>query len=473
MNQMTSFFPSVSSIAGHSGSSIALISKGKEISYSDLSLWAQSLAAQLLRHGVERGDLAAVHTTSSLTIYLALYATLYLGVTIFPLDPFMSRGRRERLLAQAGCSLVLTDIDLEDLPQWVNAIQIAYPYASDGVMGQHADGGAVQLIIATSGSEGEPKGVMLSGGNIASSVGASRDRLGLERGDIWLNCLPMFHIGGIMIAYRCLDAGAGMLLHSGFDADRVWADLNDYPVTHISLVPAMLDRLLDASGDATPPDSLRVALIGGGHLAPELAARAHAAGWPLCASYGMSESCSQCATDCGAQAGTSPGMVGMPLDGFEIALSQRGRIRVRGPAVMLGYANPDLSPGQGLSDVGWFETGDLGEIGESGRIRVLGRADDMLICGGVTIHPGEIEGQVYGCPGVGEVAVTSRSDPIWGDLLVAMYTGEAGKDDVESWCRANLASVLRPREFIRVSDLPRNGMGKLDRVGLRGMLAQE
>jgi O-succinylbenzoic acid--CoA ligase len=264
-----------------------------------------------------------------------------------------------------------------------------------------------------------------------------------------------------------MDADAGMLVHQGFKAERVWQDLNSYQVTHISLVPAMLSRLLDISDDSHSPESLRVALIGGGHLSPELAERANTAGWPLCVSYGMSETCSQCATECGGQAGLVPGYVGLPLDGFEIALSDSGRIKVRGSAVMQGYVNPDRTPGEGLLQEGWFETGDLGEIDQSGCLRVLGRADDMLITGGVTIHPLEIENLIVGCSGIDDVVVSARRDKVWGDFLVALYAGTVSEDELEVWCRVNLSSYQRPREFIRVSELPRNSMGKLDRKSLK------
>jgi O-succinylbenzoic acid--CoA ligase len=425
------------------------------------------LVELLTKRGVKAGDLVAVISSSSLAICRLLYAALHLGVTLFPLDPCMARERRNSLLTQAGVDLVLAEKDLPDLSQGGGSVRFAPCAEKDKALGSSAARSELQLIVATSGSEGEPKGVMLSGGNVAASIAASDSRIGLRPGDLWLNSLPMFHIGGIMILYRCHDAGADMLLHQEFDESRVWSDLNDHPVTHISLVPAMLARLLDVSDDAAPPESMRVALIGGGHLSPELAARAHAAGWPLCVSYGMSETCSQCVTHCGEKAGLIPGHVGLPLDGFEAALSDSGRIKVRGPAVMQGYVSPERSPGQGLSENGWFETGDLGEMDVSGCLRVLGRVDDMLVSGGVTIHPVEVEGLMSSCPGVDEVAISSRPDIVWGDLLVALYIGTASRDELEAWCRINLSSSQRPREFIRVSWLPRNTMGKLDRKGLK------
>lgn len=430
--------------------------------------------AQLLtRQGVEAGDVLAVISPSALTISQFLCAAQYLGVVIFPFDPQMDRDRRNRLLLRAGCEQVLTEMELPDLPKGVRSIRISPCSEADGAVESGTIGSDLQLIVATSGSEGEPKGVMLSAESIAVSVAAFRARLGLRSDDIWLNCLPMFHIGGIMIMYRCMDADAGMLLHQGFDAQKVWFDLNSYRVSHISLVPAMLVQLLDVAAGAAPPESLRVVLIGGGHLSPELATRAHAAGWPLCVSYGMSETCSLCTVSDGNKAGTASGNVGLLLDGFEVSLSPQGRIKVRGSAVMQGYVNPDRSPGEGLSQHGWFETGDLGEIDQSGCLRVLGRADDMLISGGNTIHPVEIEALLINCPGVDDVAVSSRLDATWGDVLVAMYTGNVSNDELEAWCRTSLSSSQRPREFVQVVELPRNDMGKLDRESVKAMVDQQ
>jgi O-succinylbenzoic acid--CoA ligase len=437
---------------------------------SRITSYSLSHTQALLEQGVKTGDLVAVITPSSLTISQLLYAAHYLGVALFPLNPSMAVERRNALLLQAGVGLILTDVELDNLPDGVRSVPVSTAAESDGAVKPDVVRSQLQLIVATSGSEGEPKGVMLSGENIAASVTASRNRLGLCSKDIWLNCLPMFHIGGIMILYRCMDAGAAMLLHQGFDAEQVWADLHKYLVSHLSLVPAMLSRLLDVSADAAPPETLRVVLIGGSHFSPELALRAHAAGWPLCVSYGMSETCSNCVTHCGERAGVVPGHVGLPLDGFEVALSANGRIKLRGPAVMQGYLNPERLPGLGFTQDGWLETGDLGEKDRAGCLRVLGRADDMLVSGGNSVHPIEVEEMLLSCPGVDEVAVSARKDKTWGDLLVAIYTGTGSLEGIKSWCYTNLSSYQRPREFIRVPELPRNAMGKLDRESLKALL---
>jgi O-succinylbenzoic acid--CoA ligase len=123
-----------------------------------------------------------------------------------------------------------------------------------------------------------------------------------------------------------------------------------------------------------------------------------------------------------------------------------------------------------LTQDGWLETGDLGEKDRAGCLRVLGRADDMLVSGGNSVHPIEVEDMLLSCPGVDEVAVSARKDKTWGDLLVAIYTGTGSLEEIKSWCYTNLSSYQRPREFIRVPELPRNAMGKLDRESLKALL---
>jgi O-succinylbenzoic acid--CoA ligase len=323
------------------------------------------------------------------------------------------------------------------------------------------------LIVSTSGSEGEPKAAMLSHGNLEAAASASSARLPLGPGDVWLDCLPLFHIGGLSILWRCARAGAAVLLHKGFDALAVQRDLEERRVTHVSLVPAMLARLLDLN--IPPPPGLRCVLTGGAALSPALYRRAVAAGWPVFPTYGMTETAAQVATFDPAATSWAEGLVGRPLPGNEIAIGSDGRIRVRGPQVMLGYLDPGGRPGLGL-DNGWFVTGDRGEIDGEDCLKVLGRADDMLVSGGTNIHPLAVESCLSACPGVADVAVSGVPDPVWGDLVVALVVGDAGDDRIHDWCRSRLPSAARPRRIVRLDRLPRTPLGKLERVKLRGLV---
>jgi len=308
---------------------------------------------------------------------------------------------------------------------------------------------------------------MLSGVNLAAGVRAFLSRFPLHPGDLWLDCLPLFHIGGLAILYRCFAGGAAVLLHPRFDAARLWSDLRRERVTHLSLVPPMLARLLDAAGDRAPPPGLKLVLLGGGPLSAALAGRARDAGWPLCASYGMTETAALCAAVSLAEPSWREGVVGTPLEGFEIRSGPAesegsGVIRVRGPAVMRGYLNPRRSPGEGLVD-GWFETSDLGRLDSQGCLQVLGRVDDMLVSGGELVAPAQVEGLLLRCPGVREVAVAGIGDPHWGEVTAAWVVGEWEPARLDAWCREQLPAYLRPRRWFRVKALPLTASGKLDR----------
>jgi O-succinylbenzoic acid--CoA ligase len=410
---------------------------------------------------------------------LALHAAARLGRALLPLDLQMPDGQRQALLAQSGCRLVLSDTELSRLPSGISLFRVDDSLWIDGGLACRsahlpvpAKSTEIVLIVPTTGTTSDPKGVMLSAANLRASVDQVNRSLDLHRNDCWLNCLPMNHIAGLAIPYRCARVGAAMVLHQRFDAEQVWRDLERHPVTHISLVPAMLGRLLDTAGGRDVPASLRVALIGGGALDAALAKRAHGAGWPLTVCYGMSETASMCVLDASAEAGARAGRVGRPVPGFRVRLSEgsQGRIQIAGAAVMAGYANPQLRPGEGLQD-GWFESGDLGYWDDEGRLCITGRADDLLNSGGLRLHPREVELLLADCPGLTRVAVSSRSDPLWGDRLVAFYEGSIGESALAAWARKHLPSGLRPREFRRIELLPRNRMGKLDRRALKGYTA--
>ena len=325
------------------------------------------------------------------------------------------------------------------------------------------------LVVETSGSTGRPKGVMLTHGNMTAAVAASRARLGLEAGDAWLCCLPLHHIGGLSILYRCAEAGARVVLHDGFDAAHVLSDTIEKSVSHISLVPAMLAKLIEAG---PPPPGLRRVLVGGAALDGGLAGRAVARGWPLVVTYGMSETASQLATLPGIGAGWTPGQVGKPLDGFEVSIRDDGRIRVRGPAVMAGYADPQGSLGVGLDADGWFTTGDLGLL-EGGELTVLGRADGALTSGGATFHPEEVERLLTRCPGIRDAAVIGVPDPVWGDRVTALVVSDWTEEAILAWCRDHVPGARRPRAVVKVSSLPRTGLGKLNRAALTGATTEE
>lgn len=323
----------------------------------------------------------------------------------------------------------------------------------------------VALIISTSGSEGKPRAVLLGNSQLDAAAAGSNQCLSLRPGDLWLNCLPLYHIGGQAILWRCARAAAGVLLQDGFSVDAVANELHGHPVTHISLVPAMLAQLLEKK--ISPSASLRVTLVGGAALSRPLYDKAIAAGWPLYPSYGMSESAAQIATFDPANGVWHEGLVGKPMPGHEIKIDADGHIAIRGPQVMLGYLW-----GGGVDAEGWLSTGDLGSIDTAGCLTVTGRADDMLISGGRNVHPFEVESCLAACPGVHDVAVTGQPDPVWGDLVVALIVGTVKEKTLLDHARQNLPAAALPRKIRFIDQLPRNLNGKIDRAALRHIAAE-
>lgn len=438
-------------------------------SCAELAAQAASDAAALQAQGFVNGDIAVIAGAAEVLLRAAL-ACAVAGIALAPLDPASAAARLPALLALGGKRLREATLPATGAASVAAGNTEAANLADARAGLASADRQAPALVIATSGSEGTPKAVMLSADNLAAAARAANRRLPLGAGDAWLCCLPLQHIGGMSIVHRCVHAGALISLHERFDAPAVWREIAAGGISHVSLTPAMLARLLEVA-DGAPPASLRHALIGGAALSRPLFRRARAAGWPLRPSWGMSESAAQAATRVDAIDDWQEGEAGKLLDGLECRVEANGRLALRGPQIMLGYLNPDLQPGVGLRD-GWFVTSNLGRIQHGNsctNIVVLGRADDMLVSGGVNVHPLEVEARLAACPGVDDVAITALPDPVWGDLIVALFVGTAETALVLDFSRQHLASAQRPRRVLRVARLPRNAMDKIDRKALRAL----
>lgn len=430
----------------------ALHCQGGTFSYSNLAENIARRASSLSRLDLTEGCIVAQAATADSLAY-NLLAAQWAGHPFLPLDPATAPIRWPALCAAHTWPMYRLTETLAGIATKFQ--QTPFRPAPD----------APALLIATSGSEGTPKSVVLAHSALDAAATASNSCIPLTEGDIWLNCLPLHHIGGLSIFWRCFAAGATVRLHDGFSAEHVWKEIATGLASHVSLVPAMLSRLLDVSAGASPPNHLRCVLVGGAALSRPLWQRARAAGWPLYISYGMSETAAQIALLPPTEEWRE-GLVGQPLPGNEIRIDDTGRICVRGPQRMLGYlGQPRLSMDQ------WWATGDLGQLDANGQLSVLGRADDLLISGGINLHPAEVEGRLATCPGVLDCAVTGTQDPVWGHIVTALIVGDIAPEELANWCREHLPAPMRPRRFVQTQCLPRNGMGKLQRSRLTELLS--
>jgi O-succinylbenzoic acid--CoA ligase len=311
----------------------------------------------------------------------------------------------------------------------------------------------IALVIATSGSTGEPKGAQLSHAAIQASIRAAHARIGLQPDDVWLSCLPWHHIGGLQVMLRSRLLGIPLIVHNRFDVER----FAEADATLTSLVPTQLAGLLDAGVDLR---RFRAILLGGAAAPRELLRRAREADAAIVTTYGMSETAGGCVYD------------GRPLDGVEVLVRDDGRLALRGPMLMTGYRmRPDLTAAV-LQD-GWLITSDLGRVEASGLVEVAGRADDVIVTGGENVMPDDVASVLRRHPAIVDVAVVGVADERWGQRVVAVVVGDAPDlGELREWGRALLPAAALPREVVRVRALPILPSGKLDRLAIREIAEQ-
>ncbi len=295
------------------------------------------------------------------------------------------------------------------------------------------------LVVATSGSTGEPKGVVLAHEALRAASAASSARLGVDpAGDHWLACLPLAHVGGLGVVVRALHTATPLSVAARPDAATLDHALR-HGATLTAVVPTVLTRV-DTSG-------FRRVLVGG--AAPP-------AGLPdnAVTTWGMTE--------------TAGGIVydGVPLDGVEVR-AEDGRLQVRAP--MLGRAYRSADGDIDLGDPhGWFDTGDAGEVRPDGSVVVHGRVGEMIVTGGENVWPAAVEPVLANHPGVAEVAVVGRPDPEWGAVVTAVVVPADPAepptlDELRAHVRTQLPAHAAPRRLELAGTLPRTLVGKVRR----------
>ncbi|WP_457667273.1 class I adenylate-forming enzyme family protein [Thiolapillus sp.] len=412
-----------------------------------------ALCQHLQSMGLTPGGVVASTTGSPWLNALLLFALPRMGCVFLPLDPALPVSARRQLLMAARPDLLLLEEVFPGLPD----TEYGIPCPQDPLPPD-----AAHLLLATSGTQGMPQVVELSGKNLLGSIQASCQRLKLEQDDAWLACLPLHHIGGLSVLLRCAYTGARVVLARRFEPGAVLDTLVSEGITHISLVPTMLDRLLKADPSFRPPASLRVVLLGGAAADAPLVESALQQGWPVCPSYGLTETASQVATLCPMPQHWQQGCVGRPLHHVQISIcEQTGAIRVRGASVASHVRREDGSRIALTDAQGWLTTGDAGWLDAQGQLHVTGRLDDVLTTGGESLHPQLLEQELKRCHGVDELAVSAIRDNVWGDALAVLYCGTANPDQVRDWAKQHLQGAFVPKHYLRTASLPRNTMGKL------------
>jgi o-succinylbenzoate---CoA ligase len=351
----------------------------------------------------------------------ALRRTWDAGDAAFPLDLRLPPPARERVLSAMAPGAVVDEEGRHPRPG-----------------GRPVDDGDA-LVVTTSGTTGEPKGVVLTHDAVRASALATSERLAVDPAmDGWLACLPLAHVGGLSVVTRALVTGTRLTVLPGFDADAVMRATAD-GCTLVSLVATALARV--------DPSRFRWVVLGGSRPPEDRP--------PNCVTtYGMTE--------------TGSGVVydGVPLAGVDVRIDD-GEVLLRGPMLLRAYRD-GTDP---KDDGGWLATGDLGRWLPDGRLHVDGRRGDLIISGGENVWPEAVEAVLAGHPRIADVAVAGVPDREWGQRVVAFVVPVAGDatpslDDVRAWAKEHLPAFAAPRQLVLVDHVPRTNLGKVSRAQL-------
>ncbi len=323
----------------------------------------------------------------------------------------------------------------------------------------------VSLVISTSGTTGVPKGAQHTPTTLTASAEATSLHLG-GHGN-WLLALAPHHIAGLQVLVRALAAGftpAVLDVRDGFDPDAFADALDalDGPRRYTSLVPTQLIKVLDSPRATAALAGADALLVGGAATPVPLLRKTINAGIPIIRTYGMSETAGGCVYD------------GIPLDGVVIDIADAnpdgvGRVRLGGPMVAHGYRNRPDHPA--FADPGWFRTDDLGRVDKHGVLSIIGRADEAISSGGLTIVPQVVEAVIIDDPAVAECAVVGLPDERLGEKVVVFVvpsgTTTLDAERIRGAVTERLDRYAAPREVIELDALPMRGPGKVDRRALR------
>jgi malonyl-CoA/methylmalonyl-CoA synthetase len=473
------------SLRGRAGE-VGLVCDGpgtrRELTFGELADRAARLSTVLRRRGVEPGDRLAVQLSNRLEFIDIFLACVQSGIVLVPINVLYRERECVHIVDDSQPTLVVTAaaprgqfpagapvVDVEELAREAER-------APPGVTRPVIDGDAPAALVYTSGTTGRSKGAVLTHNNFAANAAALVTCWRITSADRYLAVLPLFHVHGLGNGLCCwLASGCRMRLVDRFDVTRALAWFREFEPTLFFGVPTIYVRLLElpAADAATIGTRARLFVSGSAPLPAHVLEQFRARfGHTILERYGMSETLMLASNLLEGE--RRAGSVGYALPGVSLSVRDRqgqtvpanepGEVWVKGPTVFPGYwRNPEATAGA-FAD-GWFKTGDLGELDDTGCLTLRGRVTELIISGGFNIYPREIEEVLLEQPGVREAAVVGAPDARRGEVPLAYVVADPGVDveALRERCAASLASFKAPRAVVRVDALPRNALGKVQK----------
>lgn len=471
----------------------AVYFQNKALTFKELYDRSLDMAGKLYRLGIHKEQFVGVLLKNHVDTIVILFALQLLGARAVILNNRLTPAELIWQLLDSKASYLLLDDSFSDLEKIINE---HYPtliidvksklFSRDCMIPVIQDDinlSEICTIMYTSGTTGNPKGVIQTYRNHWWSAIGSALNLGISDNDCWLCSVPLFHISGYSILMKCVIYGMPIVLHEKFDVEKTIADIREKRVTIMSVVGTTLTRIVAGLNGRELPDYFRCMLLGGGPAPLPLLNECVEKAIPVFQTYGMTETSSQIVTLSPEYSLTKLGSAGKPLfpaeiriehdDGTPAKAGEAGEIVVKGPNVTAGYLFRSEATKEKLKN-GWLYTGDIGYIDEEGFLYILDRRSDLIISGGENVYPAEIEAVLLSHPGVNDAGVIGLEDPVWGQapiaFIVPVDVSRPSAEELQQHCLQLLAKYKVPREFYFTKELPRNASKKLLRRTLKEWL---
>lgn len=464
----------------------ALLCPGREDwSYGRLVEETGRLARALNERQVGAGDRVLVQvekTPEAVALYLACLKT---GAVYVPINTAYTKPEVEYFIGDCEPALLVAGSDFEtDVPVATldgvggGTLLASAPRGLPAPKRVARADDDLAAIIYTSGTTGRSKGAMLTHANLLSNAETLCAAWGWRDDDVLLHALPMFHVHGLFVALHCAFQNATpVVFHAGFDAEAIIRDLPRSTV--VMGVPTFYTRLVNEPAfDAAACAHMRLFISGSAPLTEQaFGAFEERTGFRILERYGMSETLMNTSNPLDGE--RVAGTVGFALPGVDVRIADEagspvptgevGTIEVRGPNVFKGYWRMPGRTAEEFRDDGFFVTGDLGTMDAEGRVTIVGRDKDLVISGGYNVYPKEVETLIDEIPAVVESAVIGVPHADFGEGVVAVVVtrGRVDEELVSTHLKNRLARYKQPKRVIRVDDLPRNAMGKVQKKVLR------
>ncbi len=480
---------------------------GPTTTYADFGDRVSVAAAALAAAGVGAGDRVAFAAGNTPDIVDYLVATLALGAVFVPLNTRLSAAELQFIVTDAQCAATVADADLarhlapaqDDLGSRLLGCGDA-PLPGGWTRDRELVDGSVPLLrrpadtdpddlailMYTSGTTGNPKGVMISHANLLASVRNLMLIVTFGNDSAMLAMTPIFHVAALALVLCTVATGGRVVIMPSFSPPRFFDALDEHPITFTFGVPAML-QLIAAEDRFADSDLSRVLLMcAGAPVPPALLDRYLSQGAKITQGYGLTESTGTVSLLEPSMAMAKLGSAGLPFPTTAVQLRDEqgrvidtpgvdGEIWAKGASMSRGYWNRPAETAELLDADGWLRTGDAARMDDEGYLYITDRVKDMIISGGENVYPAEVEKVLVTHPSIAEVAVIGTPDGRWGETVCAVTVLVPGAtldlDDLQAHARQHLGGYKVPRRLHVVSELPRNASGKVLKRALRADLA--